>query len=283
MHTKKKETSFGRVLLSIFFLLLAAAGAVLVLYKNWQAGSLWQPEGRPVYAEESRGAGTASSAAPSVSPPASPAPSAAPAPSAGRLKTTPRADSSYLEETVFIGDSRINGIRYAGAIPSENAFAYNGLSHTGAMTKRFLDLGTGGELTIPEAIGVRKPAYAVVAFGINGIAWIGENSFIQGYEELLDALQKASPGTVFIIQSILPVSASKEQSDSRYANEKIDRYNERLQKLAEEKGLYYLHTAEALKDGAGALAAAYDRGDGLHFSAAASGAIVEYFMTHAAL
>ena len=54
-----------------------------------------------------------------------------------------------------------------------------------------------------------------------------------------------------------------------------------LQQLAEKKGMYYLNTAEALKNTGGTLDTRYDRGDGLHFSNAASDAIIDYFMTHA--
>lgn len=199
----------------------------------------------------------------------------------GLLAASSRADDAYLNSTVFVGDSRVNGMLYTGVIKEKNTFAYNGLSHSGAMTKRFLNLGTGKTLTIPEAIGVRKPQRAVIAFGINGIAWIGETSFIQRYEKLLDAMIEQSPDTTFIIQAILPVSAAKEQEDSRYANAKIDRYNQLLLQLAEKKHLYFLNTAEALKNANGALDSRYDRGDGLHFSEAASDAIIDYFMTHA--
>ena len=48
------------------------------------------------------------------------------------------------------------------------------------------------------------------------------------------------------------------------SNETIDRYNARLQQLAGQKQLFFLNTAEALKDETGALDEAYDAGDGLH-------------------
>lgn len=211
--------------------------------------------------------------------PTQPATTAKPA-SPTLLQETAKAGDDYLEGTIFVGDSRVNGMVGAKVLPRANAFAYNGLCHANADTKKFVDLGDGKIRTIPEALGVRKPERVVVEFGINGIAWIGEKSFIASYEELLDAMVKQSPDTTYIIQSILPVSAAKESSDSRYANEKIDRYNALLLELAEKKGMYYLNAAEALKNSSGSLDSRFDSGDGLHFSSAASQELLDYFLTH---
>lgn len=290
-HAKKRTLPIGRTIFLAVLVCLAATSFVLALNSERVADYLQEQQslsGTAPSASAAASSGTAAltsipastSTLTSASSTATTTITGRPA-AAGLLSATARADDAYLEETVFVGDSRVNGMLYAGVIEEENAFAYNGLSHSGALTKQFVDLGTGRKLTVAQALGVRKPQRAVIAFGINGIAWIGEASFIEGYEKLLDAMTEQSPDTTFIIQSILPVSAAKEQEDSRYANEKIDRYNQLLQQLAEEKGMYYLNTAEALKNADGALDARYDRGDGLHFSNAASDAIIDYFMTHA--
>ncbi len=199
------------------------------------------------------------------------------------LTETPRAGSDYLDSVVFIGDSRVVGMKNHKAISSANAFAYNGLSHAGAMTKQFLTVNGKSSLTIPQAVKARQPKRMIVAFGINGIAWMGEDSFIEGYENLLDTLHRNSPASEIIVQSILPVSAAQEAEDSRMMNTKIDRYNERLFQLAEEKNFYFLNTAEALKNSEGKLAREYDSGDGLHFNKDASYAIVDYVLTHTTL
>lgn len=280
-HAKKRALPVGRTIFLAVLVCLAATSFVLALNSERVADYLQALPG-VVPTSGTTFAGTdLTTAAGNTGTSTSSSSVSRPAAVGGLLGATVRADDAYLEDTVFVGDSRVNGMLYAGVIEEKNVFAYNGLSHSGALTKQFVDLGTGRKLTVAQAIGVRRPQRAVVAFGINGIAWIGEASFIEGYEELLDAMVEQSPDTTFIIQSILPVSTAKEQEDGRFANEKIDRYNRLLQQLAEEKGMYYLNTAEALKNVDGALDARYDRGDGLHFSNAASDAIIDYFMTHA--
>ena len=201
-------------------------------------------------------------------------------PSSTLLAKTADAGDAYTQKILFLGDSRINGMLYSRQISSANTFAENGLSHSVALNKAIIDLGTGKLLTIPQAVGIRKPDIMLVAFGINGVAYMGKTGFMKSYEEFIDALLAQSPDSRLIIQSILPVSKAYAQKDPRMANDTIDWYNQQL-KLAEEKNLYYLDTAQALKGADNNLDPRFDKGDGLHFNAAAGEAILTYIRTHA--
>ena len=202
-------------------------------------------------------------------------------PSSTLLAKTADAGDAYTQKILFLGDSRINGMLYSRQISSANTFAENGLSHSVALNKAIIDLGTGKLLTIPQAVGIRKPDIMLVAFGINGVAYMGKTGFMKSYEEFIDALLAQSPDSRLSIQSILPVSKAYAQKDPRMANDTIDWYNQQLLKLAEEKNLYYLDTAQALKGADNNLDPRFDKGDGLHFNAAAGEAILTYIRTHA--
>lgn len=206
-------------------------------------------------------------------------PTVMPTASSTLLAEGERADDSYLEDFLFIGDSRINGMRNRGQIADKNAFAVNGLSHSVALKQACISYG-GKKMTVAQAVAARKPAIMLVAFGINGAAYMNRSGFMEDYAELIDKLLAASPDSTLIIQSILPVSAAYVEKDPRLSNDNIDWYNEQLYALAEEKGVYYLNTAEALKDSHNNLDAAYDSGDGLHFNTRAGEAILEYILTH---
>lgn len=184
----------------------------------------------------------------------------------------------YLNDTIFIGDSRTNGMANYGFVPRERVYAIDGANHQAARTQRFLILSsTGAKLTIAEAIGIVKPARMVVSFGINGVAFMGEETFMDEYAAFLDELKAASPDTILIVQSILPVSSSLEADDPRMANSIIDAYNQKLQALTLEKGGRWLDTAGLLKNSWGSLDAAYDAGDGLHFNQQAYETLVAYY------
>lgn len=187
----------------------------------------------------------------------------------------------YIENTVFIGDSRTYGFITYRFIKQENVFAEIGQSHKGARFEHFIDLGTGSLLTVAQAVGIKKPERMIVSYGINGIAYTGPQTFMNEYEALIDDLRAASPDSLIIIQSILPVSSYYQTYiDSRLTNEKIDSYNALLKQLAEEKDCRYLDTSGVLKDGGNCLSSEYDSGDGLHFNSRVYEVLLQYLDQH---
>lgn len=198
--------------------------------------------------------------------------------SASRPIDTNQTFEEYLNDTIFIGDSRTNGMANYNFAPRDRVYAIDGANHQTARTEKFLILSsTGRKLTIAEAIGVVKPVRMIVSFGINGVAFMGEDTFMDEYSAFLDELKAASPDTILVVQSILPVSSAQEAEDPRMTNEVIDSYNQKLQALTLEKGGRWLDTAGLLKNAWGELDAAYDAGDGLHFNQDAYEVLFNYY------
>ena len=194
------------------------------------------------------------------------------------LAYTGETDENYLDDVYFIGDSRTVGLVRAG-MPEDHLFAETGMCHEDALTKRVVALDNTAYLTIPDALQIVAPTVAVVNFGINGIGFMNEETFIDDYRKMMRAFQKVSPKTVFIIEAILPVSSSYE-SKSGMTNEKIDEMNLRLCKLAEELGCYYLASDTVMKDESNDLLRIYNDGDGLHYNEEGYEAILTYVKTH---
>lgn len=196
----------------------------------------------------------------------------------------PSSDESfqdYLNNTIFIGDSRTNGMVNFSFINRNNAYAIDGANHQTMRTNRFLTMSsTGRKLTIAEAIGVVKPVRMIVSFGINGVGFMGEEKFFTEYAALLDELKAASPDSILVVQSILPVSQTREAEDNRLTNAVINTYNQRLKALTLEKGGRWLDTANLLKNSQGSLNAIYDSGDGLHFNKRAYQVLFNYYDQH---
>ncbi len=184
----------------------------------------------------------------------------------------------YVADTIFIGDSRTNGLTKYGYIPQSNVYAVDGFNHKSARTDKFLTLsGTSKKLTIAQAIALVKPVRMVVSFGINGVGFMDTDTFMSEYDAFLDELKAASPDTLLVVQSILPVSAEKTAANSNMSNRTIDSYNAKLKALVEEKGGVYLDSAPVLKNSKGALNAKFDAGDGLHFNRAAYQALLDFY------
>lgn len=202
--------------------------------------------------------------------------------SSGSLPKTGEDDSRYLADMLFTGDSRTRGLAFYGFVPERQVFAIDGLNHRDAHQKALFDAGDGTERLLCEAVGLRAPKRVLISFGINGMDYIEEEEYFSEYSALLDAIMSHSPQSVFILQSIYPVSAGFSAENPGLSNETIDRYNARLQQLAKEKQIFFLNTAEALKNEEGALEEAYDAGDGLHMSREAYKVILRYIREHPA-
>ncbi|MEG2814408.1 MAG: hypothetical protein RSA79_07385, partial [Oscillospiraceae bacterium] len=106
-----------------------------------------------------------------------------------QLATTPRADQSYLDDIVFVGDSRTVGFKInTPEISEENIFAENSLNHEEAMTKKVVNIQEYKKVSIPDAVKVRSPKIMIVNFGINGISWMTPEKLVETYEIFIDEL-----------------------------------------------------------------------------------------------
>lgn len=196
-----------------------------------------------------------------------------------RLVETENAGDDYIKKIAFIGDSRTVAYEFYG-IDKSQIFAENSLTHIQALTKNVVQLNENKYTTIEEAIQVTAPDIMLINFGINGAGWLPDDEFKTTYEELLDKLTSASPSSIVIIESILPVSLDYENRTDGMSNERIDELNDLLYEIAKQRGYYYMAANEALKGKSNALDPQYS-GDGLHFNDRAYEVLLEYIRTHA--
>lgn len=207
-----------------------------------------------------------------------------------RLEETADYGQEYIDKIIFLGDSTTNGLRAysmlkdgrdtkqvwsgAGSVP------FLSLNSVIASTK-ILYPDTEEAITIPEAVGRKKPEYLVITLGIDwAVDEHIEKNFKSYYRKLLDAIIPASPDTKIILQSIYPLAASAGAKYPTLTNAKIDDCNLWVEQIAEEYGVKYLNTNEALKGSDGYLPESYQNGDGLHFNQTGYSAVLNYIRTH---
>ena len=99
------------------------------------------------------------------------------------------------------------------------------------------------------------------------------------YAQLIDDIKALQPNAKICVQSILPVSAERSETDEVYNNTKIENLNNMIINMSAEKGIPYLNAAEAFKDDTGALPADKTP-DGIHLTAAACKEWRMYIKTH---
>ncbi len=190
---------------------------------------------------------------------------------------------AYLDNTLFLGDSRTLALSLDGLIPDYNTFAENGINHIDYMERYWNDSVTGAYGTIDQIAAIRKPKRIYVALGINGISFLEEDRFTETFRELIVSLKTASPDSDLIIEAMLPVSASYETENPTISNLSIRIMNDFFQQLAAELDAYYLPIDSCVSDDSNAMAAEFDRGDGLHYNSDGCLQLYNYLITHPAV
>ena len=188
-------------------------------------------------------------------------------------------DMTYFNDAVFVGDSLTVGLGAYGVLPSENIYADTGLNLDTIEKKQCISTANG-TVTVAEAIKLSQPAKIYIMLGSNGIAWMSIDSMISKYTTFFTAVHTAAPKAKIYIESILPVTAAKEASDSRYSNEKINEYNARLSEFTKTQNVFFLDTHSALVTSDGTLNTQYAEADGMHLKKAGYEALLEYFKSH---
>lgn len=91
-----------------------------------------------------------------------------------------------------------------------------------------------------------NPSYLFLTYGSNDLElWTGRtNSFISAYTKTLDMLRRELPNTTLVINSILPVSIKKTNSDVSFSYQ--SEFNNALRELANSYGIVFLENSPYL-------------------------------------
>ncbi|MBR7098964.1 MAG: hypothetical protein IKC59_06065 [Clostridia bacterium] len=202
------------------------------------------------------------------------------------LPLTPDAGVAYQDSIVFVGDSLtahlINRGVLTGGTDTKQVWRSesNMINLNSEVTSaKIIFPGTGEKMTIAEAAKEAKPAILIITLGTDwGVSYLTESEFKECYSGLIQQIQKASPKTKIILQSIFPVTATCSTLD----NAKIDTANKWVKTIAGDNGCYYLDTQSILKDENNCLKEEYcNSTDGIHLGKNAYEAILQYIRTHA--
>ena len=187
-------------------------------------------------------------------------------------------DNSYFDDAVFIGDSRTEGLILYTGLSNTTVYANQGLMVDTVFTSPVIQMD-GQKLSVVEALRRTEFKKVYIMLGINETGWAYESIFIDKYKALIEEIQSINPQAIIYIQEIMPVTAETSRTHSYVKNDKIQRYNELLAKLAKEMGAYYIDTGAAVADASGCLPeeAAID---GIHLKKPYCDKWLDYLKTH---
>ena len=205
------------------------------------------------------------------------------------LPATEDAGRSYLDETLFIGDS--NTVRYT-MYADETGTAFASVDNSigvvsmgaGAITTLKCEKfkGSSTMYTVPEAVAMLKPQRIIICYGTNNLGGSSTDatSYIKTYLQGLQTIQTAWPYCDIIVSAIPPLD--KQRENTNLTMTQVDAYNAALVTMCEENGFKFLNSAEVLRDDATGWAKTdCTLSDGVHLSKTAVTAYFDYVRTHA--
>ena len=188
----------------------------------------------------------------------------------------------YFSSVVFIGDSVTSGIQLYKTAKNAVVISKTGLNINNIINNNIIY--NNQEMSVLDAVkqSGRKNIYIMI--GSNGIGWLDDDEMISLYINWLKELRAQIPDSVIYVQSVLPITKTLSDINSKkqnsLTNEKIEIYNNKLLKSCFENKFYYLDIAEKFKDENNALPESASPVDGMHINASYYNIWLDYIKSH---
>lgn len=190
-------------------------------------------------------------------------------------------DKNYLDETIFYGDSITENLGYYQNISYNNIWAVSNLTPTSAYSSDVMFYKYNEKINIIDGIKKYDVKRIIITLGANSVALMQNTYFIEQYEKLIVALKASNPNTQIIVESIFPVDDRWDFKTNTINNTKINNINYLLAEMAERQNIYFLNTAEVLKNEDGSAIKGYlYESDGIHPLPICNEKILEYVNSH---
>lgn len=219
----------------------------------------------------------------------------------GELPESARADDSYFDDAVFIGDSvtlmlqyyamkqRAEDPTFLGTASFLTAGSFSYRHAVTAVTETSIHpTYNGTKMLVEDAIALMGAKKIYIMLGMNDIANKNYTATMENVQTLVSRILAKNPDAQFFFESVTPRMANSEHS---YLNNEIIRgFNELLSAYAAENGFYFVNIYAGICDENGALPALYcsdpvsegGNGMGIHFTYDGCKVWTDYLYTHTA-
>lgn len=203
--------------------------------------------------------------------------------SATILPESSDAGQTYVDETLFLGDSNTARMyRMFDFCTYDNAIGSVGMSAKSLATYACVELNNSGSyVTMAKAVAGMQPKRVIITFGTNDLSPSYKAAdFVKNYQTGIESIVEAYPSVDIIINAIPPLG--QQHSNQSLTQTQVDEYNKALVEMCKEKGWKFLNSAEVLKDSATGYAKSgyVESSDGIHLTSAAMEALFTYVRTH---
>lgn len=160
---------------------------------------------------------------------------------------------TFDSSVAFIGDSRTQGLIMYNGLKNVQDYSYIGLMVDTAITKKIVQTSNGEKITLLQDMKNKDVKTVYIMLGVNELGWSYPEVFKVKYKELIEEIRKVKPNCKIYIQSIIPMTKSKSDSDKIFNNKNVAKFNKLIQEVANEENVTYLDVKSALINSQGYL------------------------------
>lgn len=188
-------------------------------------------------------------------------------------------DKEYFSNTLFIGDSRIEGLCRYGGIDTASYCFKSGVSVWDIREQSLFD-GNFNKTTLDNALNLQKFDYIYIMIGINELGRGTPTSYANQYKEDIKYIKQCQPEATIIIMGILGITQEYSDNSDVYNNDNVNARNVSISYLSNGTDVFYLDVNDSVCDSQGAMIEEYSR-DGIHLKAEYYTLWADYLCSHA--
>lgn len=190
-----------------------------------------------------------------------------------------KAELSYLDGALFIGDSRTAMLAEYAGWDNTHFFVETGM-HIWNVLESTCAVVNGEKVTVDAALQQGHYDKIYIQLGINELGRGTADSFCEQYQMVLERIQTLQPQAVIYLQSIMHVSQKRDEKGDYINNAEVDARNEKLCTLADNIRIFWLDENEVFDEaGTGRLNEDYTS-DGVHLKAKCIPLWQEFLLSH---
>lgn len=189
-------------------------------------------------------------------------------------------DKEYFSDTLFIGDSRIEGLCRYGGIDTASYCFKTGVTVWDVTKEQNMFDENFNKTSLASVLNAKNYEYIYMMIGINELGKGTPTSYANQYKEDIMYIRQYQPSAVIIIMGIMGVTKEYSDNSDVFNNDNINARNVAISNFSNGNDIFYIDMNDSICDSNGALIQEYSR-DGIHLQAEYYSLWSDYICNHA--
>lgn len=151
-----------------------------------------------------------------------------------------KVGNSYLENSLFIGDSRVALLYEYSDWEGLDFFTAYGMTVWNVEKVELSTIPDTNQISLEEALQRKQYDKIYIMLGINELGRGTPETYVEQYRSVIDHIMELQPDAIIFIHSIMHVTDKKDAEGTYINNTEVDLRNEQIKKLADNKNIFYL-------------------------------------------